>query len=532
MLMAFRFNDSGCTLSISVTVHYTVILVDSYDQTPLPDGDESNGTIRLANALSSSGLSITLTSLCSIVAFFVGSTVDIPGVSSFCMYAAWSFLANDILQFFIFIPLMAIDDHRIRKKRNFCCPCFCHHDDDKINIKSIVTADSNHVPSKQSGSYLSRILVAVMEKRICRISIIVLFLCTLSGSIYVIPSLETGTKSNGYFPDDSMIVESIRIADDIWGGDKTVELDIIIQNQDFSDIAVRNKVYELMTDLESQESALDAVTNWLDEFEFFLNETGQDMDTMDSPAFYSELQSFSNGTRWKTEILYDDPLNPTQIKSTRFKLKVAGSNRPVFAYPEYVAWNGVFDGCFSSDGDGYIFYTDSLLGFFLNDLMPLTATNMIFAAIGVFSVLILFVNLRIALFLLIIVSVIDIHLFGWMWALDLTLDATIYIECVMAVGLTVDYVIHVTHSIAEAHPQGDVSKMSDQELYIEKLKAAMKARGVSVWFVDFVLSAVFTESVSLRSTAKVPSLHSLEQLLWHSVNLKHFGLFSKCLPEL
>ena len=87
---------------------YIVILVDTYDKTAMPDDDILNAHIRLGNALASSGLSISLTSFCSSMAFFVGSATDIPGISSFCVYAAWSFLANYILQFLLFVPLMVI----------------------------------------------------------------------------------------------------------------------------------------------------------------------------------------------------------------------------------------------------------------------------------------------------------------------------------------------------------------------------------------------------------------------------------------
>ena len=101
------------------------------------------------------------------------------------------------------------------------------------------------------------------------------------------------------------------------------------------------------------------------------------------------------------------------------------------------------------------------------------------------SVLIVFVDLRMALFLLVIVSMIDVHLMAWMWAFDISLDAISYAVLVMAVGLTVDYLIHITHSIVEAQPQADISRMSDQEIYASKLEIALNAMGISVWFVLF-----------------------------------------------
>ena len=484
-----------------------VILVDSYDRTPLPDGDDPEGPTRLQHALSSSGLSITLTSLCSVMAFFVGSAVDISAVSAFCVYAAWSFLANYILQFLVFVPLMVIDDRRIRKKRNFCCPCCYGHGVDELGIKGQsanststksmnismkissdlqckVTANCNCGFIECADSWLSKVLLPVMTNRISRLLVIVLFLCTLSGSIYVIPSIDTGTDPKTYVPDDSMVLDFMNTLDAVWSGSTIAEQDVVIQNQDFSDIAVRDTVYELISDLESQDDALGAVTNWLDEFEIFLNETGQEMDTMDSSAFYSELQSFSNGTRWETEIIYDHPLNPKFIKMTRFKLSANAAKLYSDIWTEYESWNDIFDAHLPSNEDGFVFHTDSMPAYFQNIILKLTTNNMVFAGIGVFLVLLLFIDLRMALFLLVIVSIIDVHLMAWIWAFDIVLDGTSYIVCVMAVGLTVDYVIHITHSIAEAQPQGDISKMEHQEVYNEKLKITLNTMGVSVWYVS------------------------------------------------
>ena len=86
------------------------------------------------------------------------------------------------------------------------------------------------------------------------------------------------------------------------------------------------------------------------------------------------------------------------------------------------------------------------------------------------SVLIVFVDLRMALFLLVIVSMIDVHLMAWMWALGISLEGVTFIDLVMAVGLTVDYLIHITHSIAEVQPRGDISRMSDDAIYNSKLE--------------------------------------------------------------
>ena len=81
-------------LLLGVGVDDEIIIVEAVDRTPYPNGDPTDGGERLKIALRDSGMSISLTSFCSVAAFTVGSFVDIPGVSSFCVFAALCFLAN------------------------------------------------------------------------------------------------------------------------------------------------------------------------------------------------------------------------------------------------------------------------------------------------------------------------------------------------------------------------------------------------------------------------------------------------------
>ena len=78
---------------------------------------------RLSKSLKIAGVSITLTSLCTVAGFGVGSIIDMPGVRAFCVYAAFSFFGNYILQFLIYAPLLVFDARRQKRKQNFCCCC-------------------------------------------------------------------------------------------------------------------------------------------------------------------------------------------------------------------------------------------------------------------------------------------------------------------------------------------------------------------------------------------------------------------------
>ena len=68
--------------------------METLDRTPLPDDAMTNQDVRLGHAMQHAGLSITLTSLSSVIAFAIGSFADLPGISAFCFYACMAFLSN------------------------------------------------------------------------------------------------------------------------------------------------------------------------------------------------------------------------------------------------------------------------------------------------------------------------------------------------------------------------------------------------------------------------------------------------------
>ena len=79
---------------LGVGVDDDIIIVESLNRTPLPNNDVGKEDIRFGTAMAHSGLSITLTSCSSIVAFAIGSYVDLPGVEAFCVFASLAFFSN------------------------------------------------------------------------------------------------------------------------------------------------------------------------------------------------------------------------------------------------------------------------------------------------------------------------------------------------------------------------------------------------------------------------------------------------------
>lgn len=70
-------------------------------------------------------------------------------------------------------------------------------------------------------------------------------------------------------------------------------------------------------------------------------------------------------------------------------------------------------------------------------------TNLLMAGIGVFGATLLLVHPLLAAFIFFVVFLIDIDLFGLMVIWHMKVDVTAFICVAMALGLSVDYVIHI-----------------------------------------------------------------------------------------
>ncbi|GFO10919.1 patched domain-containing protein 3 [Plakobranchus ocellatus] len=82
--------------------------------------------LKLALTLSRSGVSITVTSITDIVAFGIGASTVIPALSAFCIYASLGVFAMYVLVSTLFSAVLAIDERRVRSRRDACLPCLRH----------------------------------------------------------------------------------------------------------------------------------------------------------------------------------------------------------------------------------------------------------------------------------------------------------------------------------------------------------------------------------------------------------------------
>ena len=136
----------------------------------------------------------------------------------------------------------------------------------------------------------------------------------------------------------------------------------------------------------------------------------------------------------------------------QFSASVEWTDSLIDRWPIYDELKKTFIDAMGDKDSGFV-YSGSLVGAYLAyAILGLAIDTLIFACIGVFLVLLFLMDLRMSMFIVFTIGLIDIDLFGWMILFGVPLDVISYGQLVMAVGLTVDYVIHIAHAISHAHP--------------------------------------------------------------------------------
>lgn len=102
-----------------VQVDSVIIMVDYLNAQSSEDALEE----RVARSFRESGPAILTTTITTVSAFAVGSTVDMPGVRYFCLFAAASFAVSALAIFSFFLSLLVLDERRLRAGRVSFAPC-------------------------------------------------------------------------------------------------------------------------------------------------------------------------------------------------------------------------------------------------------------------------------------------------------------------------------------------------------------------------------------------------------------------------
>eukprot|EP00904_Undaria_pinnatifida_P008217 jgi/Undpi1/4525/HiC_scaffold_18.g07879.m1 len=440
---------------------------------------------RVGLGLKRCGVSVTYTSLTNFFAFMLGTTSSLPVVEYFCLYAGTAILFDFFLQMTAFVAFLTMDANRQKASRMdwWCCFCKSHpHLEERERVRREVSLPhdkrisgderwrENSVPKHTihelgsigrfiKGTYTPFILSAKGKT-----FVLVGAAALLAAGIYGVMQATQGFDVLDLAPDDHFARDYTELARvyELEVDTQYVELGIVTEEVDYRDIDVQAQMQATDALMEEQTHSTGPTKAWITSFvKWAANNTEyrSNVGTLgdyyvyeDRDTFYTALANFTadgeNG-RFVSDIIYNDDGRIQISRSRLYLIDLVDTVSNIDALQdtrEVVGESTLYPRPF---GHAEIFvFTEQFLVMYEELILNFALA---LAAVGVLSTFILGKVAVVALVCLTVV-IIDVELLGFVYHWGLEVNSITVIELIMAVGLVVDYMVHVVHYFLHQNP--------------------------------------------------------------------------------
>jgi predicted RND superfamily exporter protein len=502
-------------LLLGIGVDDMFVLVNAYDNTnPYLSIAE-----RLGNAVSTAGMSITVTSFTDIFAFLIGSTTSLPALRNFCFYAALGIFFDYLYQLTFFAAFLAIDERRrmLKKGDCFCCPtcdegatcCVpCCKPAAGAPVVVVNGVQQEQVGPERMTKRVMGALADFLAKKTVKAAVLVLFSGIAAGGILGVSKIKVEADVMDFLP-PGYLKDWVSTFDDEFSRGQGVELYTMTEFHYATDYDTTSVLKQAAAAFKANPYVQDeSVVTWMDGFDTYLTmcetmtEDWKEKNCVDAPAntFNDKLYKFittpssPGGYAYGSDVKFDTTTNPPTIIATRVRAtQVEGQDTAA----TIKAMDSIRSSIDSIPGNekGYIFaYNEDFLNVeqyksidkeaIRNVSLTLLVCFIVIALLIVdpLTVSCVFINL-----LLIVINIL-----GYMQAWGLNIDSVTVIMLVIALGLAVDYSAHIGRNFLEKHGlPNDRMRLTLRDMGVAVFHGAMSTM-VAVLVLGSSDSYVFT----------------------------------------
>jgi len=395
-------------------------------------------------ALKHAGVSVTITTLTDVFAFGVGAATRMPGLESFCVTCAIALAAIFLLQISWFTAFLSIDEKRIRGGRDGLIPCYVH---------------KKLTPPSWSSSALMTKLMSIIKKllpsRLYKAMIVVASLIFLGfgswGSVLIKQKFDPAL----ILTKDSYLREWIDLSLEYYPS-KGWGAHVYTSKIDYRSLAALDKLEADLQQLVDKKNYYRDMSMWWTELKVFAREnknysTWQDFANPDDfPRILTNFLFSGDGSRFKIDFKFEGELDCEKpappIVASRFAIGFVVLDGPQNHLPakrilkDVVSNSGVSDVAFVLSEVYPAWETDEIIG---TELWRNIGLAMMAVAI---VTLILLANIQVCLLVLTCVILTLTNIVGYLHFWGMTIDIISCVSIVLAIGLCVDYSVHVAHA--------------------------------------------------------------------------------------
>lgn len=532
---------------------------------------------RIVLVIEEVGVSITVSTLTTVVAFFLGCTASLPGIYWFCYYAAPTVLIDFLYQITFFVAILVYDDRRIKANRYDCLVCFKSKTqsgqdeetrNETANVGNIVDGDvadmcetSNEVdvddcsverpgvqpPAERDNlndsaqnSYTHQFMDKYSDlllKPLSKVCVLVFFSGLAAIGIYGALQQRQEMDFRDLTPVDSFVRTFFDAAYTYASARNTGYLQAYayFRNVDFASRDIQEQMEDYVNDI----VGIPFISNqpdyfWLRDFNDFVagNETLASMEFVDQVDVFLGTEPFdkiyrNDIVRDKNGVMTASRCSVVFDKSSLFDVQVQidsiqTQRKVTEAQPIN---NGKSDWHFFMMGQ--LFYGWELYSVIIVEIL----NTVVFGLVSVFVLSIIFIPHPIgALLLTPVVALIYCELVAFLYVAGIYINGVSAIGLVMSVGLVVDYNMHTVLTYYET--TGDMTRD-------ERVKKVLTTMGTSIMIGGFstflgVLPLSFTRSevflTFFYSFLAIPTLGVAHGLVFVPVVLSLIGPHKKSVP--
>jgi predicted RND superfamily exporter protein len=431
---------------------------------------------RVRDAVEMEGMSITLTSLTDIIAFLCGSTSAFPAVSFFCVYAGMSLVFIYTYHVTLFPALLALDQRRRKANRmDFLC-CIRMGTNDPTEDEPEGDSLSVRIMEKYTKAITHNIVVKLI---IVAAFIIVSALCLWQA----VDKTDTEFDILDVTPDESYMRDYLNVEEQYWKGvssELNTPVGLYFRDIDFSDGAIQAKMHTAENDLLNVGCINEdvAIVSWHRQFTQWADNSGKQLTQVGAerfltgPSVRSDLETWlnSDGKHFKNDVQLGSGSILKGARSHVRQERMDNSNVQkdcLTAVEEFIeAMEAELANTFVFS-PVYIFYHQYRIIY--QEL--LWTVGMCFIAVIAITSMVIPSPLAVVITFLVI-ALVFIDLLGALPIWGISLNSISMVNLVMAVGLVVDYSMHIVHSFVHQEP----GKSRD-----ERIVASMKELGIAVF---------------------------------------------------
>ena len=375
---------------------------------------------RLGAAFSVAGPSIMLTSLTDFLAFTIGSTIDLPAISQFCLTSALSVLAVFVIQLTFFCGVLVLDERRVARRKRDCCCCFAAPAD--VSVPAWMDRGEKWLHLK-----IRTVVGPFLMRPSSKAAVIVFFVVLAGVSTLGAVRLKPGLTMRHFVRGTSHVRAFVDARDEFLGG-RTMDVSFCVKN--FSPgkprhLTALRRLHNSLISLPPSrghptiKNADVDVSSWLVAFEEWRNSTtGVPVDQLGSDSFVSNLREFlatSKGLPYRTDVVWSSTAanNTAAIRACRLRARLhlpPTKDREIELDRMRVARMAAR---VSKDVLDCIAYNDAFT--YLDRyavIGQLAIQNLALASAAVFIALLLFQHARSAVLVLLCIIMVDVDILG------------------------------------------------------------------------------------------------------------------------